>query len=169
MPDQEAVVAITSGVYDMGKVMKLVWEILLPAMQSDVVENDFNAVAKLRARTTSLQLPPIKGETKSVNSKNVSKKKYVLQKNDTGAQAISFEINGSQPEIKIILNDGEETLVVGSSEYRSGTLQSSLPFAPSMYDKIAVSGAWTGSSEYQLRIYFYESPARLTYTFNFSR
>ena len=35
--------------------------------------------------------------------------------------------------------------------------------------KIAVNGAWQDERKYQLRIYFYEMPARMNYTFSFDK
>ena len=50
MPDQDAVLAITSGVDDMQAVLNLVWEHLLPAMQPAALPEDFAAQAALSSK-----------------------------------------------------------------------------------------------------------------------
>ena len=44
-----------------------------------------------------------------------------------------------------------------------------LPNAANLQQKIAANGAWVNEQEYQLRIYFHEMPARITYTFQFEK
>ena len=167
MPDQNAVIAITSGTYEMGKVMELVWKILLPAMQEKAYPNDFGATAKLRNKTKNLHLRPIEGQSRSTVSKKISKNKYEIRANEVGVETISFNLDGESPHIQLTNSLGNETLKIGSGIYSKGIIQSQLPFAPPALNKIATSGAWTDEQTYQLRIYFYESPARLTYTFGF--
>ena len=57
MPDQDAVVAITSGVKNMQAVLNLVWEKLLPAMQTAPLPDAAEAHDKLQGRLATLLVP----------------------------------------------------------------------------------------------------------------
>jgi len=48
------------------------------------------------------------------------------------------------------------------------TMKGHLPYAHMMLKSIASSGAWISPDTYQLRIYFTETPAKITYTFRFN-
>ena len=54
MPEQDAVVAITSGTRDLHGVMNLVWEHILPALQPTALPPDERAVAALRRKLAGL-------------------------------------------------------------------------------------------------------------------
>src|SRR4029079_19085331 len=56
LPEQDAVIAITSGVRDMQAVLNLVWEKLLPALQNDSLPADDNGSKKLRETLAGLTL-----------------------------------------------------------------------------------------------------------------
>ena len=56
MPQYDAVLAITSGTNDMGRVMQLAWDVLVPALKDAPLPADPAAVARLTAKTQSLKL-----------------------------------------------------------------------------------------------------------------
>src|SRR5438874_3742035 len=79
MPEQEAVLAITSGVGDMQAVLNVVWDHLLPG---------FNAAAgsgspspELKRRLAGLSVPPPTGKLDSPTARQVSGKTYRLEAN----------------------------------------------------------------------------------------
>ena len=61
MPEQDAVLAITSAVVDMQAVLDLVWEHLLPAMGKTLPENQAEQ-NKLSSTLSSLAIPPVTGK-----------------------------------------------------------------------------------------------------------
>jgi CubicO group peptidase (beta-lactamase class C family) len=56
MPQYDAVLAITSGTNDMGSVMQLAWDTIVPAFKDEPLPADPAAVAKLQAKTKGLKL-----------------------------------------------------------------------------------------------------------------
>ena len=58
MPEQDAVLAITSGDMEMQRTLDLVWEHLRPAMTDGVLPNDVAAGAVLSERLAALRVPP---------------------------------------------------------------------------------------------------------------
>src|SRR5260370_32115779 len=72
LPEQDAVIAITSGVKDMQAVLNLVWDKLLPAMKSSPLSPDQEARAKLEQTLKGLSLRP--PEASGTHAKVVGKK-----------------------------------------------------------------------------------------------
>ena len=169
IPELDAVVAITSGVYDMGQVMNLVWEELLPAMQKNPLPAAPNSLASLKQKSKNLQLPIIKGSPNSTISKEISEKEFNISSNELGLQAVDFNLHQLPHSIKITYKNDSEIINIGTTDYQKGELVDALPYTKSLQKKIAANGAWINDNEYQLRVYFYEMPDRITYTFRFEK
>src|SRR3954471_6596596 len=65
MPDQDAVVAITSGVKDMQGVLNVIWEKLLPAMEPKKRRANNPAAERLKEKLTHLEVRPAQGAATS--------------------------------------------------------------------------------------------------------
>src|SRR5262245_3826486 len=89
MEKQDAVVAITSGTRDLAGVMNLVWEHILPALQSEPLPADAEGVTKLRQKLAGLTLPPQAGEAAKPLAAQVSGKRYVFPANDAKLEAVA--------------------------------------------------------------------------------
>jgi CubicO group peptidase (beta-lactamase class C family) len=167
MPEQNAVLAITSGAHDMARVMNIVWEILLPAMAAEELSEDPTSLSKLNKRTGDLELKPIIGKSNSSISKIISGKKYKIEQNQLDVKSVSFHVDGKDHQINIEMEHGTEAIQIGSAEYTKSEVNKHLPCTDSLSTFMAVSGAWTKPDEYKVRIYLYKTPARITYTFSF--
>jgi len=167
MPEQEAVIAITSGTNDMGGVMQLIWNILLPAMKDGVLPENPPALSLLEKKTRSLALPVIKGESHSSMSKKISGKRYTMDANPAGINAVSFELHQGDHSMKMETDSGSFILRIGSGAYEKSETELLLPAGVPGLAKIAASGAWVTDNDYTLRIYFNGAPARVTYHFDF--
>ena len=66
MPEQDAVLVITSGVKDMQNVLNLAWEHLLPAMKPSSLPADDEAAKKLAQRLKSLAVRTVEGSASPV-------------------------------------------------------------------------------------------------------
>jgi hypothetical protein len=96
MPQQDAVLAITSGVQDMQAVMNLVWEHLLPNMNSDqALVPDQSAYDALEGKLGSLAYEPPQGATSSTIVGEINSKAYTLEENNLGLQSIAFDFNSA--------------------------------------------------------------------------
>ena len=167
MPDQDAVVAITSGTSNMPGIMNLVWDLLLPAMRQVTLPPDQQAYFALQQKTASLKLKPIEGESSSLISRNISNKSFKVSKNQLGVKSITFNLDKGKHSIEVEMENSIETIQIGSGEFVKGELISHLPYIKDLRRSIASGGAWTKSNEYQLRLYLYETPVQITYTFRF--
>lgn len=167
MPNQDAVIAITSGTSNMPGILNLVWEILLPAMKDQPLAPNPTKLGELKHKTANLKLKPVVGQKDSPISKKISGHIFKISTNKEGVKSISFNTSVKEPYINIVMEDGSENFRIGSNEYLKGKMQNHLPFTNHMPKSIAASGAWINPDKYQVRIYLYETPARITYTFYF--
>ncbi|HEY2154910.1 MAG TPA: serine hydrolase, partial [Isosphaeraceae bacterium] len=158
LPEQDAVIAITSGVKDMQAVLNLVWDKLLPALKSSPLAADDAASEKLRSRLAGLTLRPQEG---SGSPSQLANRKYVFPANERKIESIALE--GDTIVIRI---DGvERRIACGSGSWTKGRvgLGPLLPEQPA-----AASGAWTGDDTYTARVCFYETPFIVTLGLKFS-
>jgi hypothetical protein len=168
MPEQDAVVAITSGVKDMQSVMNLVWDQLLPALQPTRLRADGASREKLKSTLAKLTLRPL-GSLASVSSPvaaQVSGRRFVFPANDQKLEAIALEPGGAGEEATLLTRFGgvEQRMAVGRGEWRKGRLAyGALPEQP-----VAASGAWTADDTYAVKISFHETPFAITLSLRFS-
>ena len=155
MPDQDAVVAITSGVKDMQVVLNLVWDKLLPAMKPAPLATDEESRTKLEQRLTGLTLRPQEGASAPAK---VSKKTYVFPGNERKLEAITLQ-NGEHEVILVARIGGvEQKIHCGQGAWRKNRLA----WGPLPEQPVAVSGAWTADDTFTARICFYETPFIVT-------
>jgi len=166
-PEHDAVIAITSGTNDMGGVMNLVWDILLPAMNKEKLPINEVDVLALKNKTVKLALKPIEGNRHSTILKQINNKQYFFASNEAGIKSIAFDFGKKEYSISMEMEHGTEVIPIGHGEYTKSDLKGQLPNTRSKSNKIAASGAWVNDKEYQLRIYQYETPDRLTFKFRF--
>ena len=90
LPEQDAVIAITSGVRDMQAVLDLVWEKLLPAMRSpSTIIDDDSASASLTSLLKGLALGTPSGDASPAD--NVSGRTYSFPANDRKLESIRLD------------------------------------------------------------------------------
>ncbi|MDX2004120.1 MAG: serine hydrolase domain-containing protein [Meiothermus sp.] len=148
MPDQEAVLAITSYVDDMQAVLNLAWEHLLSAMGGEALPEgaDSSLPALLSSRAIALPAGSHPGQ--------VFRQTYRLEHNPLGLSELALEttptggvleVKGADPPHRIVWSHGDWAL--GETGFlRSG---------PS---KIAASGVWQNEAELTLKVCYYETP-----------
>lgn len=174
MPDQETVLAITSGLQNMQAVLDLVWEHLLPAIGHDPLPEDASAQEALRNRMSSLVLPMPAGTATSPTAARVSGRSYAVAANDQGITAIRCDFGADGAATLTISDaDGEHSVDIGSGAWRRGTTtlegnggRRSLVSKPST-QHVAASGAWSDDTTYVAQVWFYETPFALTHTLRF--
>jgi CubicO group peptidase (beta-lactamase class C family) len=88
MPEQDVVVAITSGTNDMQAIMNLVWDHLLPAFQDDALPPDEESYNSMINKLSGLKMSTIDGENSSKIAETISGKKYELEENALGMKSM---------------------------------------------------------------------------------
>jgi CubicO group peptidase (beta-lactamase class C family) len=160
LPEQDAVIAITSGVRDMQAVLNQVWDHLLPGMQSTSLAVDEKAREQLEHRLKNLSLRPQEG---TGSPANVSGKKYVFPSNEQKLESIRLENDGAVTLVARF-NGVEQRIVCGRGVWQKGRAA----WGPIHEQPVAASGAWTGDGTYTAKLCFYETPFMLTVHLAFS-
>jgi hypothetical protein len=158
MPEQDAVVAITSGVGDMQAVLNLVWAHLLEGMEAEPLPADDSGRDRLRKKLASLELPPQAGQATSPVADEVSGRVYALPENDGLIEAVGLEA-GDETTLVLRIDGQDWWLPCGSDGWRGG---SRLPFGGRAMARteqpVAASGAWTGDHTYTVKLCLHETP-----------
>lgn len=168
MPDQDAVLAITSGVENMQSVLDQVWTRILPAMAENPLPEDPATQQALSAKLNGLTLPFPEGAESSALAARVSGQRYQIEANDQGVEAVSFVFDGTGSVLTIETNGekegGAHHIVVGNRTWQKGvtSLDGELP------GPIAAAGAWVDDETYCMRVHFIQTPYFLTFSCCFS-
>jgi CubicO group peptidase (beta-lactamase class C family) len=171
IPDFDAVVAITSGVRDMQKVMNLVWDKLLPAMKPGQLPENASARKELQFRLDGLKVKFPSGSSSSTASGRLSGKWFEISENDRDVKAVSFDFNPANPILTVRTSVGETRLPFGLNSWvkSRGAFANGLDHFLSVpaNPMIASSGAWTDENTFKLKIVLYETPFYSTLNFKF--
>ena len=171
LPEQDAVIVITSGVRDMQKVMNLVWDKLLPALKPGRLPENATARRHLESRLAELTVKfPRTAATPSLASR-VSGKWYEFAENDRGVKAVALDFNSSPPALIVRTANGETRTPIGMDSWlRSrGSFTNGLARFLSVPENplVAASGAWSGEKTFSVKIVLYETPFYSTVNFKF--
>jgi len=161
MPEQDAVVAITSGVRDMQAVMNLIWDRLLPAMKDAPLAADNAIAGKLERRLKGLSLPTPKD---SGSAAKVSGRTYTFAPNDQRLEAITLATDGDAVTLRIRIDGAERRIVCGRGQWRDGRAA----WGPLPEQPVAACGAWTEGHTFTARLCFYETPYIYTVRLKFA-
>lgn len=164
MPEQDVVVAITSGTNDMQAIMNLVWDHLLPAFQDNALPADEENYNSLINKLAGLAMSTIEGENTSSVAQTISGKKYKLEENALGIKSMMFELSGPDQSITFESMDEAITVPVGFGSTESGEML----FPQYGKQPVETTGAWTSNNIYKIRMYYYETPFNISIDFNFS-
>jgi CubicO group peptidase (beta-lactamase class C family) len=167
MPEQEAVVAITSRVNDMGAVLNAIWDVLLPAFGNVPLAEDGEAHAVLVDRLAHLTIAPQDGEAGSEAAASASGKAYRFAANEMKVDSVKLDFDGAGGGT-FVLNDGQYgyTIPFGYGEWRATTLP--FPLFGFPYRAVTASGAWTAPDTFAIKVCFYETPFILTMNCRFA-
>ncbi len=159
MPDQDAVIAITSGVRNMQAVLDLVWNKLLPAMKSESFPPDDAARAKLQSTLAGLTIRPQQG---TGSPADVLGKTYKLPTNPLKFESI--RLDGAKPVQLAMKVDGQEHRIACEPGTWS---RGQFTIASMFHGAAAGSGAWVGENTFKARVCYYETPYLVTFSLKF--
>ena len=174
MPDQDAVLAITSAVKDMQAVLDLVWKHLLPAFAPEALPADDLAQQKLLKRLSRLILLPPKGKSIGTSARDASGKVFVFEENPMGIKSVSVAFTGKTVTLTVRDPSGKHALVCGTDGWILGKTTmfrepdkrahaASQPARP-----VAAACTWIAEDTVQITARFYETPFYFTLTCQFT-
>lgn len=176
LPDEDAVIAITSETADMQGELNLIWNILLPAMHKDKLPADKSADAALQQKLASLALNIPNDHPASATINNINGKTFSMEPNDKHIQTISFDFKNGTCALQIKTDTASYNLNFGSGKWQAGettmqgpylvnaahTLKGLPPF------KIVGDYTWLDANTLELVLRYIESPHTETMLYHFN-
>jgi CubicO group peptidase (beta-lactamase class C family) len=162
MPEQDAVLAITSGVKDMQAVLNLVWDKLLPAMKSAPLPADDASREKLERTLKALSLRTPQG---SGSPAKASGKTFVFPTNKRKLESITLTSDGKDGAVTLVARVGgvEQKIDCGRGTWQKGRMA----WGTFPAQTAAASGAWTEDGTFTGKVCFYETPFTITLSLKF--
>ncbi len=164
MPEQDAVLAITSGLQDMQGVLDKVWEHLLPAMRPEALPAAPPAHAELNARQSALSLSLPEGKSASPHVQHWSGKTYELESNELKFDRVGIIFDDDRGTLIMRDERGEHSVQIGSTAWLKGRSD-----ARGHGDEpIAACGAWTDEDTFEIRICYLEGEFCSLFRFHYT-
>ncbi|QSF47734.1 serine hydrolase [Paenibacillus tianjinensis] len=161
MPEQDAVVVITSGTNDTQQVMDAVWELLLPAMKSaPLLQEEPSAVADLAAQLSTLQIEPPRCIQSSSLESSMSAQVYKLEANELDIDTLEVSFSGDEAVLTIQEKSGRQSLVFGREKWTANT--ANIIPNPSGANAIMASFTWAAEDKLQMTMQLVETPFCIT-------
>ncbi len=164
MPEQDVVVAITSGTNNMQAILNLVWDHLLPAFQDDALPADEEHYNSLLNKLAGLTMSTMEGENTSNLAESISRKKYELEENALGIKSMIFQLSGTDHSITFESMEEAISVPVGFGSTEPGAML----FPQYGKQPVETTGAWASNNIYKIRMYYYETPFNINIDFIFS-
>jgi hypothetical protein len=167
MPDQDAVIAITSETPDMQNEINLVWKYLLPAMKKDKLPANNKMNDTLKQKLSSLALPVHEKTANFTIASQISERMYNLDTNEKKIDAVTFKFTNDICQLAMRTDTGTYNFSFGSGNWQYG--QTSMPGPYLLSEAIAnrlglppfqVAGSyyWQNDNTLVLSLRYIESP-----------
>jgi CubicO group peptidase (beta-lactamase class C family) len=175
LPEQDAVLAMTSGVGDMQAVLNQVWAHLLPAMRDEPQAKDANAQAALDAKVAQLTLPTLTGQATSPLAATVSGQPFRFRAEPEGdgprsrhfserpLQSVTLAFVADQLRFQLEDATGCYEIACGHGAWVTGTTTYMQPAG----QQVAGCYAWTAEGTCVIKVQFIERPFSVTATCRF--
>ena len=176
LPDEDAVIAITSETPDLQGELNLVWQYLLPAMQVNKSALNKNDAVILKKRLALLKLPmPAKTDT-VFKALALSGKRFKIESNVKNIEKISFSEKNHIIRLTINSKSDAYSFNFGLGKWIEGKTTMLGPslveaakghFAGLPPSQVAGSYSWKGPATLALQLRYIDSPHTQTMTFYF--
>jgi len=167
MPDQDAVIAITSETPDMQGELNLVWQYLLPAMHPTALPENQQADAALQQHLEALSLPPLPASTASPSIGELNNKTFTFKSNKLNIKSINLSFEGQICHVALTNESAAYKLNFASGKWMGGETGLQGPsllngahenFSILVPYKVEGSYTWVDNNTLQLKLQYIESP-----------
>ena len=168
LPEQDAVIAMTSRTMDMQGLLNLAWDHLLPGLTDASTQSDAAAGQQLHARLAGLSLQPPVGTAATAPTPRLEST-YTLEPNSLGLERLSVSWLEDTFHIGFEAGGRTHSVTSGIGSWRDG--ETDLPGTPPEWTelvgvdprprpptKIAVAGAWKDAQTFEMQWRYYETP-----------
>jgi CubicO group peptidase (beta-lactamase class C family) len=161
LPEQDAVIAITSGVRDMPAVLNLVWDKLLPAFHSSPLPADEESTKKLNSTFAHLSIRRPEGHATPAQ---VAGKKFVFPTNNRKLEWLRLETGDDAVTLVTRIDGTERRIVCGRDGWKKGRAS----WGQQADQPAAACGAWTADDTFTAKVCFFETPFSVTLQLKFT-
>ncbi len=165
MPEQDAVLAMNSGVQDMQTTLNVIWDDLLPAFQPAALAEDGAAQAALAEKAAGLAFAPQAGAPGSRTAVDVTGRQYSFESNRINLKTMVFDFDARGFRLKVEDNHGSHEM---QGKYGDWQFGNSSWTESGDVQRVAVSGGWTAEDTFTVQSCSYETPFFYTMTFRFN-
>jgi hypothetical protein len=170
-PEQNAVLAMTSGTYDMQGILNAVWEHLLPAIKTGALPENAQETEALKERLAHLMMPllPQTQEVEPSISSRVSKRTIQFEPNKLHISQASFVFEADECIFTMLDDQGAEHIVhCGYTDWLPGesVVWKRNPSSTEKF-RVAACGAWADDHTFVMNWQYIETPFRYTTTADF--
>lgn len=173
MPEQDAVIAITSESPSMQNELDLVWQHLLPAIQPASLPPNPGSAAELKHRLRALTLEPPKACSTAPTASRITGKTFAMAQNDKGVKTVAFRFGKGDCVFTLTDAQGSYPVACGLEKWVEG--ETTMPGTPpkltvqkgTIRSKIAASGTWKDDRTFEMTWRFIETPHHDTVTCRF--
>jgi CubicO group peptidase (beta-lactamase class C family) len=167
MPDQDAVIAITSETPDMQDELNAVWKFLLPAIKKKRLPENDSLVQELKLQLQSLSLPIPGNSNSSDLISSIEGKDYEMQPNERHVQHVSFYFENDLCTINIKTDTSTHAITFGPRKWHEGETTRKGPYLVSRATnnlnglppfKVAAEYNWRDENKLELILRYIESP-----------
>jgi CubicO group peptidase (beta-lactamase class C family) len=168
MPEQDAVLAITGGLGDMQQPLTLVWDILLPAMDSKTLPADAVTHNTLTDRLSSLSIPPVQGAVSSPTAGKIAGRTYKFDTNPLKLKTIAFDMTASGCTVRVKTPAADDCFTCGYDIWHAGKISMfNEPWVNDPAPHVA-SAAWTAEDTLTVVIRLPKTPFVYTFVCQFA-
>ena len=174
LPEQDAVLAITSGVGNMQGVLDAVWEHLLPALGSGgqtPLDDVPDAQGALAARLAELRLDPPTGASTSPVARTWAGREIAFDPNPFGVTAATIGPEADRTAITVRWGDDGVVLEAGHGVWVPGHVPTAHvaldPHHPVRAEPMVAAAAWPSPDTMRVIVRLHETPFALTLTVAF--
>jgi CubicO group peptidase (beta-lactamase class C family) len=165
IPEQDAVIVITSGVKNMQAVLDLVWSSLLPVFKSTPLPADRKSNDLLGKRLGELRVKSPVTVSSPAIAKEISGREFIFPANDSKFESLRIDTSNSDETVLTLrLNGAEKRIVIGSRDWKKGDLA----WGDWALQPVASTGGWTATDTFRARLCFYEEPFILDLNLKFN-
>jgi len=176
LPEQDAVLAMTSESSNMQGQLDLVWEHLLPAMKPAALPANAAVQARLKQTLSSLALPLPEGKLTSPMAAKVTGKNYRIETNTLGLDGATFDFQKDACVVTFREGQDEHPVTCGLQGWERG--ETDLPGTPPRIiaggapppgtdHPVAAMGRWKDDRTFEMTWRYYETPHHDTVTCQF--
>jgi hypothetical protein len=171
MPEQDAVVAITSETPDMQDELNMVWKFLLPAMKKKRMPANDSLTQVLNQQVASLVLPIPGNSNISSLAESISGKTFAMSPNERGIREMTFRFTDGLCNVTFKSDTSEHTIGFASGRWHKGETMKRGPYLVGTATanreglppfKVTGVHSWRDEQKLELVLRYIESPHKET-------